>query len=191
MMQRTGTLGSSGLSSSHPPAALSELPRLQTCTIHCSQRAAQADIARDHSLPQAGCLGTAPHSLQRCPEERGFDEHTERPDGPHPTRLCYRPLLCSAQVLSNLCPLDVPWLCWFPVALMTATLCIVNAEKSIDKAERLFVQIHLKSLRALGLGEHPATSPADQKPWPPTLTKGTSIGQTNASSSKHRGREFK
>ena len=151
----------------------------------------RADISQDHSLPQAGCLGIARPSLQRCPEKRGFDEHAERPDGPHPTGLRYRPLLCSAQVVNNLCLLDVPWMCCFPVALMTAMLCIVNAEKSVDKAERLFTQIHLKSWRTLGLGEHPAASPAEQKPLLLTLTKGMSIGQTNARSSKHGGSEFK
>lgn len=61
------------------------------------------------SLSPTGCrLGKAPGSLQCCPEEQGFDEHAERPDGPHPTGLHYRPLLCSAQVVNTLCPLDVP-----------------------------------------------------------------------------------
>lgn len=66
------------------------------------------------SLSPTGChLGKAPASLQCCPEEQGFDEHAERPDGPHPTGLHYRPLLCSAQVVNNLCPLDVPWCAFF------------------------------------------------------------------------------
>jgi len=69
---------------------------------------------------------------------------------------------------------------------MTVTVCIVNAENATDKAERLFAQIHLKFPRALGLGEHLVSSPAEQKPLPPTPTKGRCIGQTNASSSKHR-----
>lgn len=184
-------LRTSGLSSSRLPATLSELPPLQTCTIDCSQRAVRAHISQDHSVLQACCSGTAWASLQRCPEEQGFDEHTERPDGPHPTGLCYRPLLCSAQMVNNLCPLNMPWMCCFPVALMTATLCIVNAEKSTDKAERLFAQIHLKSLRTLGLGEHPAASPAERRPLLPTLAKGMSTRKTNTSSFKHRGSEFK
>lgn len=60
-------------------------------------------------LSPTGChLDKAPASLQCCPGEQGFDEHAGRPDGPYPTGLHYRPLLCSAQVVNNLCPLDVP-----------------------------------------------------------------------------------
>lgn len=35
------------------PVALSELPSPKTCTVHCSQRAVQADIPQDHTLPKA------------------------------------------------------------------------------------------------------------------------------------------
>lgn len=45
--------GRSGLSFPCLPMALSELPPLQTCTVHCSQRAVQADIPRDPFLPRA------------------------------------------------------------------------------------------------------------------------------------------
>lgn len=149
--------------------APSELPLIQTCSTHCSQRAAQAGIPQDHAFPQAGCLG---QSLQPCPKEQGLDEHAERPHGPHPTGLRYRPLLCSAQVVQQSLSSGCALMCCFPVALMTAMLCTVNAKESIDKAERLFPQM------------------PEQKPFPPTPTKGMSIGQTDASSSKHRS-EFK
>lgn len=55
-------------------------------------------------------------------------------------------------------------MCCFPVALMTATLCVENAEKCTDVAERLFAHVCLKPPRTLGPGEHPAASPAEQEP---------------------------
>lgn len=61
-------------------------------------------------------------------------------------------------------------MCFFPVALMTATLCVVNAEKYTDMAERLFIHVCLKPPRTLELGQHPAASPAEQEPLPLTVT---------------------
>lgn len=90
------------------------------------------------------------------------------------------------QSLSSRCAL----MCCFPVTLMTATLCVVNAEKYTDVAERLFAHVCLKPPRTLGLGEHPAASPAEQKPLSLTVTKGISIQQANATSSKHWRSEF-
>lgn len=138
--------------------------------------------------PAGRCLAVAWPSLQCCPGERGFPEHAARPDVSYPTGLVTD--LCSVQhKWSATSALQKCPRC-FPVALMTVTLCIANAEKSTDEAERLFAQIHLKSLRTLGPGEHTAASVAEQKPLPLTLIKGIFIGQTSASASKHWWSEF-
>lgn len=45
----------------------------------------------------------------------------------------------------------------------------------------------LEASKDLGLGEHPAAPPAEQKPLPLTVIRGISIGQANANSSNTAG----
>lgn len=111
-------------------------------------------------------------SLQHCPEEHGCDEKAKR------LRMAQIPLgfvigLISAQHRANsLCPLGVLWLCCFPAALMTARPCAVNADKPAGQAEGLSDPPEAsKSFGAEGTPRYQA----EQKPLPPTLTKGMSF----------------
>lgn len=64
--------GSSSPSFPCVPVALSGLPPLQTCTVHCSQRAVQAHIPRDPSLPQAAAWAKPQPAFSAALKSKGL-----------------------------------------------------------------------------------------------------------------------